>query len=183
MSEANGTGIERVPTGIDGFDTILGGGFLKGGLYIVQGTPGTGKTTLANQICFNHVAAGGRALYATLLAEYHGRMIQHLSGMSFFDMSRIPDLFTYINGLGTLREDGYPGLRDLLRREITTRKATILVLDGFATVQRRAPQEQDFNEFVHDLQAIAQPPTALCSCSAAPSGSRRRPNTPSSTVS
>jgi len=155
LSEANGTGIERVPTGIDGFDTILGGGFLKGGLYIVQGTPGTGKTTLANQICFNHVAAGGRALYATLLAEYHGRMIQHLSGMSFFDMSRIPDLFTYINGLGTLREDGYPGLRDLLRREITTRKATILVLDGFATVQRRAPQEQDFNEFVHDLQAIA----------------------------
>lgn len=147
--------LARVPTGVAGLDTILNGGLLKGGLYIIQGTPGTGKTTLANQICFHHVAGGGRALYATLLAEYHGRMLQHLGGMSFFDLSRIPDTLTYINGFGTLRQDGYPALRDLLRREIVLHRATILIVDGFASVQRKTPEEQYFNEFVHDLQAVA----------------------------
>jgi len=155
LDHSSGTGIGRMPTGIPGLDTILNGGFLTGGVYIVQGTPGTGKTTLANQVCFNHAAHGGRALYTTLLAEYHGRMMQHLGSMSFYDVSKIPDQVKYLNGFGTLRADGYPALRDLLRREVTSHKATILVLDGFATAQRRASEEQDFNEFVHELQGIA----------------------------
>jgi len=155
LDHSSGTGIGRVPTGVPGLDTILNGGLLQGGVYIVQGTPGTGKTTLANQVVFNHAAHGGRALYTTLLAEYHDRMMQHLGGMSFFDTSKIPDQVKYLNGFGTLRGDGYPALRDLLRREVTSHKATILVLDGFATAQRRASEEQDFNEFVHELQAVA----------------------------
>ena len=155
MSGSNGTGLARVPTGIPGLDTILGGGFLQGGVYIIQGTPGTGKTTLANQIIFNHAARGGQALYTTLLAEYHGRMLQHLGGMTFFDMSKIPDQVSYLNGFGTLREGGYKALRDMLRREVTKHRATILILDGFATAQRKAAEEHDFNEFVHELQGVA----------------------------
>ncbi len=155
MSSANGTGLARMPTGIPGLDTILGGGFLQGGVYIVQGTPGTGKTTLANQVVFNHAARGGQALYVTLLAECHGRMMQHLGGMSFFDPSRIPDQVSYLNGFGILREGGYPALRDMLRREVAAHRATVLILDGFATAQRKASEEQDFNEFVHEMQAIA----------------------------
>lgn len=155
MSGANSTGLKRVMTGVPGLDTILGGGFLQGGVYIIQGTPGTGKTTLGNQIAFNHAAQGGQALYTTLLAEYHARMMQHLGSMSFFDAARIPDQISYLNGFGTLKSDGYPALRDLLRREVTRHKATILILDGFATAQRKASEEQDFNEFVHELQSIA----------------------------
>ena len=147
--------LERMPSGIRGLDTILDGGFFKGGLYIIQGTPGTGKTTLASQICFHHIAAGGRALYTTLLAEYHARMLQHMGGMSFFDASKIPDQLCYLNGFGSLREGGYRSLRDMVRREVAAHQATVLILDGFATVQRSSPDEQDFNEFVHELQGIA----------------------------
>jgi len=52
----------RVPTGIVGLDTILRGGVLQGGVYAVVGPPGAGKTILGNQICFHHVATGGRAV-------------------------------------------------------------------------------------------------------------------------
>ena len=155
MSGTKDSALGRVPTGIAGLDTILGGGFLKGGLYIVQGLPGTGKTTLANQICFNHAASGGRTLYATLLAEYHARMMQHLGSMSFFDVSKIPDQVGYVSVFGTLRQDGQQGLLALLRREIAVRGASVLVLDGFATAQRNAADMQGFNEFVHELQGIA----------------------------
>ncbi len=155
MNDDAGAWLGRLPSGIAGLDTILGGGFLKGGLYIVQGPPGTGKTTLGNQVCFDNVASGGRALYVTLLAEYHARMMQHLSVMTFFDTSKIPDQLIYLNGLRALHDDGLKGLLGLLRREITARGASVLVLDGIVSARRAAEDEQAFNEFVHELQAIA----------------------------
>jgi circadian clock protein KaiC len=148
-------GLDRIPSGIAGVDVILNGGFLKGGLYIVQGPPGSGKTTLANQVCFNHIRGDSRALYVTLLAEYHARMMQHLSIMTFFDGSKIPDQLAYLNGLSVLHDDGLKGLLALLRREITTRGASILVIDGIVAARRAAEDEQAFNEFVHELQAVA----------------------------
>ncbi len=147
--------LERVPSGISGLDIVLHGGFLKGGLYIVQGPPGVGKTTLGNQICFNHVAGGNRALYVTLLAEYHARMMQHLSVMTFFDLSKVPDQLSYLNGLDMLHESGLKGLLAMLRREIASRDASVLVLDGIMSARRVAAHDQAFNEFVHDLQGIA----------------------------
>jgi circadian clock protein KaiC len=155
MSDGGGIRLHRIPSGIPGLDTILSGGFFKGGLYIVQGPPGSGKTTFGNQVCFNHVLGEERALYVTLLAEYHARMMQHLSAMSFFDASKIPDHLTYFNGLRVLHDEGLKGLLGLLRREITARSASILVLDGVVAARRAAPDDQAFNEFVHELQGIA----------------------------
>jgi circadian clock protein KaiC len=39
--------LERVPTGVSGLDTILRDGFLRGGIFIVQGSPGAGKTIVS----------------------------------------------------------------------------------------------------------------------------------------
>ena len=155
MSEAYGAELERMPSGLPGLDVILSGGFLKGGLYIIQGSPGTGKTTFGNQVCFHHVASGGRALYVTLLAEYHARMMQHLGVMTFFDGSTIPDQLTYLNGLSILETDGLKGLLTQLRREITRRNVSCLVLDGIVSAKRLADDEQAFSQFVHELQAVA----------------------------
>jgi circadian clock protein KaiC len=52
-------------------DTVLRGGLLKGGVYMIQGRPGSGKTVLTNQICFHHASRAQRVLYTTLLAESH----------------------------------------------------------------------------------------------------------------
>ena len=155
MTDGSETALARVPSGIAGIDTILGGGFLKGGLYIIQGMPGTGKTTFANQLSYNHVAAGGRALCVTLLAEYHSRLMQHLLGMSFFDPSMIPDRISYVSGFRALRKDGLAGLLDLVRREIQTQTVSLLVIDGLVAAQRAANDTQSLSEFVHELQGVA----------------------------
>ena len=55
-----------MPTGVPGLDHVLMGGFLREGFYLVQGGPGTGKTTLALQFVFNRRQAGERCLYITL---------------------------------------------------------------------------------------------------------------------
>ncbi|WP_448187816.1 RAD55 family ATPase [Azospirillum sp. sgz301742] len=147
--------IERVPTGIPGLDAVLCGGLLKGGVYIVQGTPGAGKTTLANQMCFTHVASGGRAAYITLLAESHTRMLQHLRPMAFFDETIIPDRLYYVSAFHMLENEGLKGLTDLLRREIRSHRASLLVLDGLAAAEETATSAREFKKFVHEVQSHA----------------------------
>jgi circadian clock protein KaiC len=55
-----------VPTGVAGLDHVLMGGFLREGFYLVQGDPGSGKTTVALQYVLGRRAAGERCLYITL---------------------------------------------------------------------------------------------------------------------
>jgi circadian clock protein KaiC len=53
-------------TGIPGLDDVLAGGFPRGRLYLLQGNPGAGKTTLALQFLLEGARLGERCLYITL---------------------------------------------------------------------------------------------------------------------
>ena len=55
-----------IPTGIQGLDAVLMGGFLREGFYLIQGDPGSGKTTLALQFIQARVRLGERCLYVSL---------------------------------------------------------------------------------------------------------------------
>lgn len=56
----------RVSTGCAGLDSILSGGLPAGRLYLIEGDPGAGKTTLALQFVRDGVSKGERVLYITL---------------------------------------------------------------------------------------------------------------------
>ena len=51
---------------MDGLDDILSGGLPAGQMYLLEGTPGRGKTTIAMQFIWTVILAGERALYITL---------------------------------------------------------------------------------------------------------------------
>jgi circadian clock protein KaiC len=147
--------LQRMPTGVSGLDTVLRGGLLRGGIFIVQGSPGAGKTILGNQICFHHVAKGGRALYVTLLAENHARMLLHLGQLGFFEEAIIPDRLYYISAFRVLEQEGLPAVLNLLRREVQAHAASLLVLDGLSAIEEAAPSGRELKKFIHELQAQA----------------------------
>jgi circadian clock protein KaiC len=155
MANKDDRSIAHVPSGIAGLDAVLQGGFLQGGLYIIQGTPGVGKTILGNQICFDHVAKDARALYVTLLAENHARMLLHMRQLGFFDDKRIPKSLSYISGFRALEEEGLKGLLTLVRREIQAHDASVLVIDGLVAAHESAPSDYEFKKFIHELQTLA----------------------------
>ena len=90
LPEANDT---RLCTGIPGFDEILGGGFPARRLYLIQGDPGAGKTTLALRFLLEGVKRGERSLYVTLsetrdeLADIAGSHGWSLEGLSIAEVS------------------------------------------------------------------------------------------------
>ncbi|MDQ2666306.1 MAG: AAA family ATPase [Gemmatimonadota bacterium] len=83
----------RAATGIAGLDDILGGGLPTNHIYLLDGEPGTGKTTLALQFLLDGSSNGDRGLYVTLsesrseltgVAESHG---WDISGLEIFELS------------------------------------------------------------------------------------------------
>jgi circadian clock protein KaiC len=57
---------QSASSGVAGLDDVLGGGFERRRLFLVEGTPGAGKTTLAVQFLLAGAAAGERVVYVTL---------------------------------------------------------------------------------------------------------------------
>ncbi len=85
----------RAATGVSGLDVILNGGLPKNRLYLVEGDPGVGKTTLALQFLLEGVRRGERALYITMsetepeireIATSHG---WSLDGLAMFELSAL----------------------------------------------------------------------------------------------
>ncbi len=58
--------MRRIDTGVVGLNDILSGGLPAGQMYLLEGDPGTGKTTLAMQFIMAGVRAGEKGLYVTL---------------------------------------------------------------------------------------------------------------------
>lgn len=57
---------DRPHTGIPGLDDVLGGGLTRNRSFLLEGSPGTGKTTIAMQFLLAGAAAGERGLYVTM---------------------------------------------------------------------------------------------------------------------
>lgn len=156
--EPTGTNIsQRVESGVPGFDVVTGGGFRKGGIYLLAGGPGTGKTVIANQICFGRAQRGETCLYVTVLSESHGRMVGNLESFDFFDGERVGHQIVYLSGVRALHDRGLDGLYELVRSELRRREPSVIVLDGLSIGVRFAGAgEPDLNTFLDRLASLLE---------------------------
>lgn len=90
---------DRVLTGSEGLDAILGGGLPENRLYLLEGMPGAGKTTLALQFLLEGVRRGEPVLYITLsetreeLAAVAGSHGIDIDGFSVFEFESAAEVF------------------------------------------------------------------------------------------
>ncbi|HEX4665823.1 MAG TPA: ATPase domain-containing protein [Chthoniobacterales bacterium] len=126
----NRTEGSKVKTGIAGLDDILRGGFPPRRLYLVQGAPGSGKTTLALQFLLAGARAGERVLYISLsetrdeideVARSHG---WSLDGLEIVELAAIDEQLS-ADSQNTLFHTA----------EVELSETTKLLLDAFDRVQ------------------------------------------------
>src|SRR4051812_9674675 len=85
----------RAATGVPGLDSVLGGGFPANHVYLVEGDPGAGKTTLALQFLLEGFRQGEQGLYVTLSeskAELRTVAASHgwtLDGIGLFELDSL----------------------------------------------------------------------------------------------
>jgi circadian clock protein KaiC len=152
-------GVPRALTGIQGLDEILGGGLPTRHLYLVDGEPGTGKTTLAMQFLLEGVAKGERGLYVTLsesreeleeVAKSHGWT---LAGIEVFELAK--------EGLGQA-EDNYTifhpaevelqGTVDAVLKTVEELKPARIALDSLSEMRLLAREPLRFRRQILGLK-------------------------------
>jgi circadian clock protein KaiC len=123
--------MRRVRTGIPDLDLILGGGLEPGSLLILAGAPGTGKTILAQQICFANATLEHKALYYTTLSEPHSKLVRHLESFEFFKPAALGKSVDFIH-LGELVQEAPneglgPIVSEVVRKSFETRPAVVVI--------------------------------------------------------
>jgi circadian clock protein KaiC len=144
---------EHIATGIAGLDEVLGGGLLQGASCLITGDPGTGKTTLGNQLAYHHAADTANALFVTVMAEAHDRMLLHLAGFGFFRPELVGQRVHYLSLVHQLADSGLSGALRELRHLVQTYGAKLVVIDGIARCADFAPSRAAYRGFVAELVA------------------------------
>ncbi|MDQ6879060.1 MAG: AAA family ATPase [Candidatus Dormibacteraeota bacterium] len=151
--------ISRIPR----LDTILGGGLPVGSLIVVAGAPGTGKTILAQQICFGNGTSARKAIYYSTVSEPPEKFITHLKVFEFFDRRALADKVEFIN-LGDMLqgEGGLDSMMDEIVRKCVKEHPSVVVVDSAKSLRDFSTGGRSLREAVYQLAArIAHTDTTL----------------------
>ncbi len=138
MSDAPPVAIRRIPSGVPGLDQVLGGGIPEFSFNLIAGGPGTGKTTLAQQITFANASAEQRALYFTVLGEPPIKMLRYQQTFSFFDPARVDDIIRFVNLSQVVLNADLSKVLGEIVRVVEESAPSMVVVDSFRTVIRSA---------------------------------------------
>ena len=145
------TSISRLATGIRNLDAILNGGWPLGSVTVVAGPPGSGKTVLAQQICFNNVSPKSRILYFNTLSEPSAKTLRYLAEFTYFDAAKLDADFKFIALGGVLREKGLQETQALIVEQLKKVKPSIVVIDSFKVFDDLARSHEELRKFGYEV--------------------------------
>jgi circadian clock protein KaiC len=147
--------VYRIGTGVPGLDIALHGGLEPGSVVVVAGAPGTGKTILAQQVCFAVGTAEHRCVYYTTVSEPHTKLVRHLEPFTFFDAASLGSRVEHIH-LGDFLRPGRPGGLEPIVLEIVRKtleeEPSVVVIDS-AKMLRDFADERALRGALYDLTA------------------------------
>jgi circadian clock protein KaiC len=123
--------IEGIRTGVPGLDSILGGGLPRYSFNLIAGNPGSGKTTMAQQILFANATEAEPALCFTVLGEPTIKMLRYQREFAFFDPARVGSAIQYVNLSEEATGRDLGRVLERISAEVERVKPGIVVVDSF----------------------------------------------------
>jgi circadian clock protein KaiC len=120
---------------------------------LVVGSPGTGKTLLANQLCFNLAAAGrGRAVFFSTLSEPHDKMVRQLESFRFYNPSYLGDSIILL-ALQEFLKQGLEATAEVIVRTTRQQQACLVCIDGYRALEAICQSEVESRQFLYQLSS------------------------------
>jgi circadian clock protein KaiC len=142
----------RIATGIRNLDDVLHGGFPRGELTVLAGTPGAGKTIFAEQVIFKNASPKNPAIIFQTLSEPTAKTLRYLKQFSFFDPKMIEDgSVTFIDLGEILRSDGLEQAVELLMSHVKKVKPSFVVIDSFKVFEDLARTPEELRKFSYEV--------------------------------
>jgi circadian clock protein KaiC len=135
MSE-HSVSINMLSTGVPGLDRVLGGGLPEYSFNLIAGAPGTGKTTLTQQIMFANASAEVPVLHFAVLGEPPMKMLRYQQQFGFFDPTKVESVIRYRNLSEEVLTGDLKRVLDAIVSEVERSDPQIVVVDSFRTVVR-----------------------------------------------
>jgi circadian clock protein KaiC len=143
--------IERIDSGVKNFDKLLGGGLPKGSVTLICGTPGSGKTTLAQQICFLNSNLKSKALIFQTLSEPSAKTIKYMSQFEFFKSAKVGNTVEYVDLGTTLRSKGLPATTAKMMNHIKRVKPSFVTIDSFKVFDDLSDGRDHLRKFTYEV--------------------------------
>ena len=130
--------MNRLKTGNDELDAILGGGFPANGIHVLMGSPGTGKTILVEQLCFANASPGRPILYVATFSEPMQKLVGFLQEFTFTVPEKLGTeiVYEYI-GENVLAEP--ERMPERFQELLTRYRPKIVVVDSFKALADLMP--------------------------------------------
>ncbi len=141
----------RLLSGHEPLDHVLGGGLPANAISLIMGRPGSGKTILAQQYVFQNGRPERPAVYFSTVSEPLEKIVRFGQSLDFFDSAAIGKSVFYEDFGATVNRDGLPGVLEQIGRVIRERRPGLIVIDSFKALQAYADSYGEFRKFLHEL--------------------------------
>jgi len=147
---ANERNLERLATGSEDLDRILGGGLPVRSINMIAGEPGAGKTLLALQMIFHLARQGHKCLYLTTLSEPSLKLVGYMQQFSFFDESLLDRTVVFADIGAVIRGKSEEAILSEISARVQRDEPVVVVIDSFKAL-REMVRESELRTFVYDL--------------------------------
>jgi circadian clock protein KaiC len=143
--------MDRLSSGNERLDAVLGGGLVSDAITLVVGAPGTGKTILAEQYLFANATPERPGLYLSTVSEPFDKLLRFGQALEFFDPTKLGRSVIYDDLGDAVHHEGLAGALERFDALMKEHQPGIIVIDSFKALRTFAADDAEFRRFLHDL--------------------------------
>lgn len=142
---------DRLTSGHEPLDGVLGGGLPANAISLLMGRPGSGKTILAQQYVFRNATPQRPSIYFATVSEPLEKIVRFGQSLDFFDSTAIGTSVFYEDLGAKVSQHGLTGVTEQITTAIKERRPGLIVIDSFKALHAFADSQAEFRRFLHEL--------------------------------